>query len=70
MNQTEYLPCPFCGFEVTDDNLDMDNDRYWTLYCPCGVRLGNYENPDDITSHWNSRTELHSKKETANDNPI
>ena len=61
MNDTELLPCPFCGGEVElRHDTSSDYERHWTytVRCPnqeCGCDFGHYEMASQVATKWNRR---------------
>ena len=58
----ELKPCPFCGGEVTADNIHFShNNATYYLECPnCFVHFGanhkgDYGSPEEVVDEWNTR---------------
>ena len=62
--ETELKQCPFCGAKYsaekfTKNTVQLMNGTkcFWVICLNCGVRTGEYCEPDDAVAVWNKRIE-------------
>ena len=62
----ELIPCSLCDdrkalpvdrpdFEKAFDPVVYKEDGVWRVYCPCGLRIGDFATRESAIGHWNRR---------------
>jgi len=52
---SELLPCPFCGYELTEADIQPDEQSWWVDCSGCDCRGPDRETMQEAIEDWNER---------------
>lgn len=54
-DNTELLPCPFCGRKHDGIDAVQEGSLHWYVLCDCGVSSGHFPTEAEARQNWNTR---------------